>query len=124
MRHVAIALAVSVLTAATPAFATQGLECRSPGRRGFELYLSVGSGDGVDLVHIAEGRRVLTATGLPDSSPRIAFGTLDHRSGRLTVRIVSRDGRPVASLDGTSGSGTLRYRGRIWRLSCQWEAQD
>jgi hypothetical protein len=124
MRHVTLPLAVSVLTAATPSFATQGLECRSPGRPGFELYLSVGSGGGVDLVHIAEGRRELTATGLPDSNPRIAFGALHHRSGRLTVRIVGRDGRPVASLDGTSGSGTLRYRGRTWRVRCRWEAQD
>lgn len=123
MRYASLTLAGAVLLAATPAFATQGLECRSPGRRGFELYLSVGSGGGVDLVRIAEGGRELMATGLPDSDPRIALSATGHRSGALTVRLVGRDGRPVASLDGTFRSGILRYRGRVWRVSCRWEPQ-
>lgn len=124
MKNASLTLVGALLLAATPAFATQGLECRSPGRRGFELYLSVGSGGGVDLVRIAEGGRELTATGLPGADPRIALAALGHRSGRLTVRIVGSDGRTVASLDGTARTGTLRYRGRVWRVSCRWEPQE
>ena len=125
MKYASLGLAVALLLAGSPAFATQGLECRSPGRRGFELYLSVGSGGGVDLVTIIDGGRELRATGLPDSNPRIVRGFLQPRSGRLTVRIVGRDGRtPVASLNGTSRAGTLGWRGRNWRVRCRWEPQD
>ena len=124
MKWAGIGLAAGLLLSAAPAFATQGLDCRSPGRRGFELYLSVGSGGGIDLVRIAEGGRELTATGLPDSNPRIALSALGHRSGSLMVRIVGQDGRTVANLDGTTRSGTLRYRGRVWRVSCRWEPQE
>ena len=124
MKHGTLGLAVAALIAETPAFATQGLECRSPGRRGLELYLSVGSGGHIDLVRIAEGGRELTATGLPDSNPRIALSALGHRSGSLMVQIVGQDGRTVASLEGTTRSGRLRYRGRTWRVSCRWEPQE
>lgn len=117
-------LAGVLLLAAAPAFATQGLECRSPGRRGFELYLSVGSGGGVDLVSITERGRELRAIGVAGANPRIARGFLNHRSGHLAVRIVRRDGRAVASLDGTSRAGTLRYRGRVLRVICRWESQE
>ena len=123
MKYAFLILACAVLLAATPASATQGLECRSPGRRGFELYLSVGSGGGVDLVSITERGRELRATGLAGANPRIARGFL-NRSGRVAVRIVGRDGHAIASLDGTSGAGTLRYRGRTWRVSCRWEPQE
>ena len=124
MRHLSLGWAGTLLLAATPAFATQGLECRSPGRRGFELYLSVGSGGGVDLVRIEDRGRELVATGLPGANPRIVRGFLDD-AGRLTLRIVGGDGRTlVASLDGTARAGTLRYRGRAWRVRCRWEPQD
>lgn len=124
MKYATLAVAGTLLLAATPAFATQGLECRSPGRRGLELYLSVGSGGGVDLVSITERGREMRATGLPGSDPRIARGFLNHQSGRLTVRVVGRDRRAVASLDGTARAGTLRYRGRVLRVRCRWEPQE
>lgn len=124
MKYASLGLAGALLVSASSAFATQGLECRSPGRRGFELYLSVGSGGGVDLVTITEREREMRATGLPGAYPRIVHGFLNHQSGRLTVRIVGRGGRAVASLNGTARAGTLRYRGRVWRVSCRWEPQE
>lgn len=126
MKCARLGLAAALLLAGSPALATQSLECSSPGRRGFEMSVSVGSGGGVDFVRIADGRRELVAD--YPRYPRIASGFLDE-SRRLRVRLVGRDGRtPVAIIDARAGRrayvGTLRYRGRVWRISCQWEPQD
>lgn len=120
--------AAALLAPMTPLLATAGLECASPQRGAPSLYLSVGSGGGVDLVRIADGRRELVATGFAGANARIARGNMDD-SGQLTVRIVGGDGRTlVASLDLPGGrrarAGTFRFRGRAWRVSCRWEPQE
>lgn len=127
MKYASVGLGAVLLLGASPAFATQSLECQSPGRRGFEMFVSVGSGGGVDLVRIVEGRREMVAA-YPRPYPRIARGFLTE-SGRLSVRLVGRDGRtPVAIIDARAArrayAGTLRYRRRVWRISCRWEPQD
>ena len=126
MRRLSLGLAGALLLAGSPAFATQGLECRSPGRRGFELYLSVGSGGGVDLVTIVEGRRELRATGLPGANPRLVRDSYLDRVGRVRVRIVSGDGRTIIArlILRNSAAGVLHYRGRTLRVSCRWEPQE
>lgn len=126
MRHLPLGLAGALLLAGSPAFATQGLECRSPGRSGFELYLSVGSGGGVDLVAIVDGQRELQATGLPGANPRLVRESYMDRAGRVRVRIVSGNGRTVIArlILRNSAAGTLRYRGRTLRIRCRWEPQD
>jgi hypothetical protein len=91
------------------------------------MSVSVGSAGGVDLVRIADGRRELIAA-YPRPYPRIARGLLTQ-SGRLSVRLVGRDGRtPVAIIETRTTRrahiGTLRYRGRTLRIICQWELQE
>jgi len=126
MKCASLGLAGALLLAGAPALATQGLECRSPGRRGFELYLSVGSGGGVDLVNIVDGGRELRATGLPGANPRLVRESYMDRMGRVRIRIVSGNGRTVIArlVLRNSGAGVLHYRGRTLRISCRWEAQD
>lgn len=120
--------AAALLMPTAPLFATPGLECASRQRGAPSLYLSVGSGGGVDLVLITDRRGEVRVTGLPGANPRIARGFMDD-SGQLSVRIVGADGRtPVASLDLPGGrparAGTFRYRGRAWLVSCRWESQE
>lgn len=128
MKYAFLAMAPALLISAMPAFATQGLECQSPGHPGFELYVSVGSGGGVDLVTITEGGREMRATGLPGANPRIVHG-FRTGGGWLTVRIDGRNGRTRVARFYVRSSrhgedGVLRYRGRSWPLSCRWEPQE
>jgi hypothetical protein len=126
MKYASLGLASALLLAGSPAFATQGLECRSPGRRGFELYLSIGSGGGVDLVSIVGGGQELRATGLPGANPRLVRETYMDRVGRVRIRIVSGNGRTVIARLAlrNSSAGVLLYRGRTLRISCRWESQE
>ncbi len=125
MKGASLITIAALLTPVTPLVAMPSLHCVSPQRRAPSLYVSVGSGGGVDHVRIMHGRWQQDVTGFPGASPRIARGFMDQ-SGRLSVRMVGGDGRtPFASLDlPRAGPGVFRYRGRAWRVRCRWDQAD
>ncbi len=120
-------IALAALLAPAPLLAMPSLHCGSPQRGAPSLYVSVGSGGGVDHLRIIEGRRHVDITAMPRANPRIVHGFMDD-SGRLSVRIL-RDGNVlVASLELPGGRrarpGLFRYRGQAWRISCRWDQTD
>jgi hypothetical protein len=118
----------AALTIATPAVATSTIHCTSPQDRALELYLSVGNGEGggIDYVRIIDGRREL-GTAVDGTGPRIRQNLVNPR--QLSFRITDANADAlVASLDArvVAGAyvGTLRYRGRSWRISCRWDEDE
>ena len=127
MRHVSLGLAVAALAMpATPLLATQGMDCVSRQRGAPTLYMSIGSGGGVDLIIIGDRGREIRVEGVPGANPRLIRESYMDRRGRLRVRIVSGDGRTLIGrvvLTGT-GADVFHYRGRAWRIRCRWEPQE
>lgn len=124
MKSGSLGAAIAVLCAGAPAFATQSLDCRSIGRPALRMFVSVGSGGGVDLVTIVEGGRELRATGLSGANPRIVHGRMDD-AGTMIVRIAGRESASI-SVRSTRRSylGRLNFRGRRWPIDCYWEMPD
>ena len=115
---------LAALTSTAPAYATSTIHCTSPDSRRLELYLSVGNGEGggIDYVRIIEGQEE-TGTAVDGTGPRIRQNLVGPR--RLSFRITDANADAlVASLDARAVRrayvGTLRYRGRAWRVSCRW----
>lgn len=118
----ALALAAPTL-AATPALATSTVRCASPDRGAPIVYVSVGSGGGIDYAQIVEGRLEI-ATGIGRAHPRI--GPHQVSATRMTLDIIAANAdTPLARLDtrarGWAYAGTLYYRGRAWRIRCRWD---
>ena len=125
MKTPSLIATLALLLPATPLFAMPSLHCVSSQRGAPSLYVSVGSGGGVDHVRIIEGRRQQDIGGLPGAGPHIVHGFMDE-AGQMSVRIVRGDRRtPFASLQLSGvGRGTFRYRGRVWRIRCRWDQAD
>lgn len=119
---------LAALTATAPAYATSTIHCTSPDSRRLELYVSVGNGEGggIDYVRIIDGQEQ-TGTAVDGTGPRIRQNLVNPR--RLSFRIIEPDAEAlVASLDARAMRrvyiGTLRYRGRAWRVSCRWDEDE
>lgn len=119
---------LAAFTATAPAYATSTIYCTSPDSRRLELYVSVGNGEGggIDYVRIIDGRQE-TGTAVDGTGPRIRQNLVNPR--RLSFRIIEPDAEAlVASLDARAMRrvyiGTLRYRGRAWRVSCRWDEDE
>jgi hypothetical protein len=117
-----------LLLAATPAFATGAMLCRSTinPANGPELWLTVGTGPGSGIIQVRleQGGRGFT-TGEGRGAPVIGQSWLDRNSLRLTVVDANAE-TEVARLEtwrrrGWSYSGTLRYGGRTWQMRCSEE---
>ena len=124
MRTASPLILAAGLCAATPAFATSSILCRSQ-PRGPEIWLGVGNGDdiGIFQARIVDGRREIV-TGHGRGAPRIVSQIVNPR--RLALRIVAAGRRgPFATLQavsrGTPYLGTFSYRGRTWRIRCLWD---
>jgi hypothetical protein len=126
MRSLSLGLAVAALvTPATPLLATQGMDCVSRQRGAPTLYMSIGSGGGVDLIVIGDRGREVRVEGVAGANPRLLRESHMDRRGRMRVRIVSGDGRTLLGrvvLTGT-GADVFHYRGRTWPIRCRWEPQ-
>lgn len=126
MRYLPLGLAVAALvTPATPLLATQGMDCVSRLRGAPTLYMSIGSGGGVDLIVIGDRGREVRVEGVAGANPRLIRESHMGRRGRMRVRIVSGDGRTLIGrvvLTGT-GADVFHYRGRAWPIRCRWEPQ-
>jgi len=127
MRTASLCAAVALLLAATPAFATSSIHCRT-GPRGPELWLGVGNDTRVGLfqARILHGREEIV-TGATRGAPRIVRSFVNPR--RLSLRIAPGGGRGTfASLTATRRGvpyvGTFTWRGRTLPVRCYWDEDD
>jgi hypothetical protein len=128
MSFLRLAIASAALLAATPAFATSTILCRSTvsPTDGPQLWLSVGNGPGSGVIQarLAQGGRTIT-TGEGQRAPVIGQSWLDRNSLRLTM-IDANAENEILRLEtwrrsGWSYFGTLRHGGRTWRVRCSEE---
>lgn len=126
MRRSPLGFAVLALTTpTTPLLATQGMDCVSRLRGAPTLYMSIGSGGGVDLIVIGHRGREITVSGMPGANPRLIRESYMDRRGRVRVRIVGGNGRTVIGRVVLAGAtGVFHYRGRAWPVRCRWEPQE
>ena len=118
----------AALGAATPAFASTTMLCRSTlsPTDGPQLWLTVGTGpgSGITQARLEQGNRSFT-TGEGRGGPVIGQSWLDRNSLRLTVVDANAE-TEIARLEtwrrrGWSYAGTLRYGGRTWQMRCSEE---
>ncbi len=128
MRTASLFAAASLLCAATPAFATGTIGCRSTisPTDGPQLWLVIGNapGSGVIQARLEQGNQRFT-TGEGQDAPRIGQSWLDRNSLRLAI-IDANAEYEVLRLEawrrsGSSYFGTLRHGGRTWRVRCSEE---
>lgn len=128
MRTASLLAAAASLLAATPAFATSTIHCRSPERGAPQLYLSVGTGpSAIVQARLVDGRRELVS-GEGAGSPRITQSWLDRELLKLDLADSNVENF-IARLDtrkSLAGSfdGRLHYRGRAWPVSCRWDEHE
>jgi hypothetical protein len=127
MRTASLTAAAALFFAATPAFATSSIHCRT-GRGGPDIWLVVPNerGAGIDQARIVNGREEIV-TGRTRGGPWISRSTLDE--DRLTLRVAPGGTRQVilvidAARRGTAYVGTAVFRGRTWRTRCYWDEDD
>lgn len=128
MKTASLFAAAALLCAATPAFATSTIGCRSTisPTDGPQLWLVIGNapGSGVIQARIEHGNQRF-ATGEGRGAPQIGQSWLDRNSLRLSI-IDANAEHEIVRLEtwrraGTSYLGTLRYGGRTWRVRCSEE---
>ena len=127
MRTASLTAAAALFLAATPAFATSSIHCRT-GRGGPDIWLVVPNerGAGIDQARIVHRGQetVISTTG---DGPRIAQSALSER--RLSLRIIHPRAqgtllRLTASRRGTPYVGLLGWRGGTWQVRCYWDEDD
>ncbi len=129
MRTASLTAAAAFLLAATPAFATSSIHCRTEaGARGPDIWLNVSDepGGGIFQARIAH-RGQETVTGETRDGPRIAQSALSDR--RLSLRIIHRGAmgtlmRLTASRRGTAYVGLVGWQGGTWPVRCYWDEDD
>jgi hypothetical protein len=128
MKIASLTAAAVSLVAATPAFASSTMLCRSTlsPTNGPELWLTIGTGPGAGIVQarLSQGGRGFT-TGEGARAPVISQSWLDRASLRLVVTDANAE-TELARLEtwrrtGWSYFGTLRYGGQTWRVRCSEE---
>jgi hypothetical protein len=129
MRTASLSAAATLLLAATPAFATSSIHCRtSPG--GPDIWLSVSDepGGGIFQARIIDGREEILANARPRTRPWIAYSRVNPR--RLSISIVfGRGSRAtveslIADRRGVPYVGGFSWRGRSLRARCFWDEDD
>jgi hypothetical protein len=129
MRTASLTAAATLFLAATPAFATSSIHCRT-GRGGPDIWLVVPNerGAGIDQARITFGREELVARAAPRARPWIASSRVDRR--RLSILIVLGRGAHtttaglVATRRGVPYVGDLIGWRRTWRVRCYWDEDD
>ena len=114
MRTASLTAAGALFCAASPAFATSSIHCRT-GPRGPDIWLTVPNerGAGISDARITHGREEIV-TGATRDGPRIAQSALSER--RLSLRIIHRGAmgtlmRLTATRRGTPYVGLVGWRG-------------
>lgn len=121
-------LAVLLLAtlAATPAFATSSIHCRTPGGPDIWLTVPTARGAGISDARIVLGREEIAA-GRTRDGPWIAQSLVNPR--RLSLRIAPGGARGTllllnAARRGTPYVGNAVFRGRTWLVRCFWDEDD
>lgn len=121
-------LAAGLLAAASPAFATSTILCRSTisPTDGPSLSLVVGTGEtgGIVQAHFTLGDESFT-TGEGSGAPAISQAWLDRYQLKLDIADANAE-RFIVRLDtrrrrGWAYTGNLIHRGRTWRVRCDEE---
>ncbi len=114
----ALPVALSLLFAASPLLATGTIHCRSQLQPDLEVYLAVGYAADASIAgaRLVDGSQVLQTDDLPDS-PRLGQAWLDNQD--LRVVIVDSNHENVLARPTGRYTGSLRYRGRTYAISCR-----
>ena len=127
MRTASLTAAAALFLAATPAFATSSIHCRT-GPRGPDIWLVVPNepGAGITGARIIQGREEIV-TGQTRGGPWISQSRLDERQLRLRVAPGGTRGVIMvltAIRRGTPYVGNVVWRGRTWPVRCFWDEDD
>jgi hypothetical protein len=127
MRTASLAAAAAIFLAATPAFATSSIHCRTRAG-GPELWIGVGMdrATGIFQVRVVNGREEIV-TDTRRGAPHILQSFVNPR--RLSLRVAPGGaGGILASLTTTRRGvpyvGTLVFRGRTMPVRCFWDEDD
>ena len=127
MRTASLCTAAALFLAATPAFATSSIHCRT-GPRGPDIWLVVPNerGAGISAARVVQGREEIV-TGQTRRGPWISQSAVNER--RLSLRVAPGGTRGVilvlaASRRGTPYVGNAVWRGRTWPVRCFWDEDD
>jgi hypothetical protein len=127
MRTASLTAAAALFLAATPAFATSSIHCRTRGN-GPDIWLNIPNerGAGISGARITYGREEIV-TGQTRGGPWISQSRIDERALRL--RVAPGGNRNVilviaAARRGTPYVGNVVLRGRTWPVRCFWDEDD
>lgn len=127
MRTASLAAVSALFLAASPAFATSSIHCRTRGH-GPDIWLTVPNerGAGISGATITQGREEIV-TGQTRGGPWISQSRLDE--GELRLRVAPGGNRNVilvvtALRRGTPYVGTAVWRGRTFPVRCYWDEDD
>lgn len=117
---------IPLLLAATPAFATSSIHCRTAG--GPDIWLTVPNdrGAGISDVRIVNGREEIATSGAR-GSPHVTASVVNPR--RLSFSLAPGGARGTfvslaATRRGVPYVGTITLRGRSWPVRCFWDEDD
>jgi len=127
MRTASLTAAAALFLAASPAFATSSIHCRT-GARGPDIWLVVPNerGAGITGARIVDGREEIV-TGQTRGGPWISQSSLDE--SRIRLRVAPGGNRQVilvldAARRRTPYVGTVVWRGRTLPVRCYWDEDD
>jgi hypothetical protein len=127
MRTASLTAAAALFCAASPAFATSSIHCRTTAR-GPDIWLVVPNerGAGITGARIVHGREEIV-TGQTRGGPWVSQCRLVESGLRL--RVAPGGNRQVilvvtAARRGTPYVGNVVFRGRTWRTRCYWDEDD
>lgn len=128
MRPATFFVAALCLLAGAPALATSTLECTVPGRTDLRLSISVSNSAGIAQARLVD-RGQETVTGHEPGQARITQNWVDPLELKLDVTDANVENRIIRvearrSVDRGPYLGTLSYRERRMRVSCQWDEDE
>jgi len=117
---------VPALLAATPAYATSSIHCRTANGPDIWLVVPNERGAGVTQARIVIGREELV-TGETRGGPWVSRGTVNQRLLSLRVAPGGASGTLLllnATRRGVPYVGNVTFRGRSWPVRCFWDEDD
>jgi hypothetical protein len=129
MRTASLSAAAALLLAASPAFATSSIHCRTRAG-GPDIWLTVPNerGTGISSMRILNGREEIVANAQPRRRPWIVLSRVNRESLRVTVVFGRGMSATLASLNasrrGVPYLGLFIWGDRSFRVRCYWDEDD